>query len=216
MSPGPWDASECALLLMDYQPEVIGTVFEQDRRMIELNAKTLADAAVRFGIPVVLSTVSVADGVNSPTLPSLKEMLPEHEEIDRSTLDSWEDEAFVAAVKATGRKRLVMCGLVTSVCLAYPIASAIADGYEVMFVEDAVGDLTKQIHNTAVRRLIQAGAIPNSTSAMMLEWFRDWHSPLAPAMREVLPPWTVEWSALEQAPELSYELVFPGARAAAN
>jgi nicotinamidase-related amidase len=122
--PGVWDGSECALVLMDYQPEIIATVFEQDRRLIELNARSLADLAVRFEVPVVLSSVSVRAGVNSPTIRSLKEVLPDVAEIDRNSTNAWEDEAFVAAVKATGRRKLVLCGLVTSVCLAYPSVCA--------------------------------------------------------------------------------------------
>jgi hypothetical protein len=141
-------------------------------------------------------------------------MLPDVEEIDRNTTNAWEDKTFRAAVEATGRKKLVMAGLVTSVCLSYPTVCALAEGYEVMFVEDAVGDLTRQIHGTAVLRLIQAGAVPTSTTAMMIEWFRDWAGPRAPAMREVLIPFTQEWSALKKAPELFYEPVFPGARTA--
>jgi nicotinamidase-related amidase len=210
-----WDSTECALILMDYQPEVIATVFEQDRRLLELNARALADLAVRFEVPVILSTVSVTAGVNSPTLPSLKAKLPTLAEIDRTTTNAWEDQAFLEAVRATGRRRLVMAGLVTSVCLAYPAVSALADGYDVTFVEDAVGDLTKQIHDTAVLRLLAAGAIPNSTSATMIEWFRDWADPRAAAIREVLAPWVQEWSALKKAPEF-YEPVFPGAGASAS
>ena len=211
-TPGIWDSSECALVLMDYQPEVIGTVFEQDRRLIELNARALAELALRFEVSVVLSTVSVRAGVNSPTIQSLKDLLPDVEEIDRTTTNAWEDEAFLTAVKSTGRRKLVFCGLVTSVCLAYPTVCALADGYEVMFVEDAVGDLTKQIHDTAVLRLVQAGAVPTSTTAMMLEWFRDWADPRGLAMRDVLIPFVQQWSALKKAPELFYEPVFPGAR----
>jgi nicotinamidase-related amidase len=213
--PGIWDASECALALMDFQPEIIETVFEQDRRLIELNARALADLALRFEVPVILSTVSVEAGVNSPTIKSLQDKLPEIEAIDRNTTNAWEDAAFLAAVKASGRKKLVMCGLVTSVCLAYPTVSALADGYEVTFVEDAVGDLTKQIHDTAVLRMIQAGAVPNSTTAVMIEWFRDWTDPRAPAMRDVLIPFIQEWSALKKEPEPSYEPIFPGARTTA-
>jgi nicotinamidase-related amidase len=209
---GIWDGSACALVLMDYQPEVIGTVFEQDRRLIELNVRALADLAGRFEVPVVLSTVSVQAGVNSPTIQALKDALADVEEIDRTTTNAWEDDTFLAAVRATGRRKLVMCGLVTSVCLAYPAVCAIADGYEVMFVEDAVGDLTKQIHDTAVLRMIQAGAVPTSTTAMMIEWFRDWADPRAPAMRDVLIPFAQAWSALKRAPEAPYEPVFPGAR----
>src|SRR6266851_2179975 len=142
-SLGVWDASECALLLIDYQENVLDLVFEQDQRVIELNARTLAKAAVDFKIPVVLSTVAVEMGINKPTIASLKAALPNVKEIDRSSMDAWEDRAFVAAVKATGRKRLVMGGIVTSVCLAFAAIDALAAGYEVAFVEDAVGDSYK-------------------------------------------------------------------------
>src|SRR5882724_6604193 len=129
---GIWDAADCALLLIDYQQNVLEQVFEQDRRLVELNARALATATVNFKIPVVLSTVGVEMGVNEPTLASLKAALPNVEEIERSSMNAWEDPAFLDAVKATGRKRLVMGGIVTSICLAYPAVDALADGYEVM------------------------------------------------------------------------------------
>ena len=114
---GAWDAADCALLLMDYQDNVLGTIFEQDRRVIELNASTLATYARMLDIPVVLSTVAVRMGVNGPTIPSLQAALPDLEAIDRTERNAWRDPAFLAAVKATGRKRLVMGGISTSVCL---------------------------------------------------------------------------------------------------
>src|SRR5438309_7595837 len=117
---GTWDSSECALLLIDYQENVLDLVFEQDRRVVELNARTLATAARAFNIPVVLSTVGVEMGVNKPTIGSLKAALPDVRDIDRSSMNAWEDRAFVAAVIETGRYRLVMGGLVSHVCLAYP------------------------------------------------------------------------------------------------
>src|SRR5258706_6673328 len=116
---GTWDASECALLLIDYQENVLDLVFEQDRRVVELNARTLATAARAFNIPVVLSTVGVQMGVNKPTIASLKAALPDVKDIDRSSMNAWEDAAFVAAVKATGRKRLVIGGVVTPGCLPF-------------------------------------------------------------------------------------------------
>src|SRR5437899_6314896 len=88
---GVWDASECALLLIDYQENVLDLVFEQDRRVVELNARTLATAARAFNIPVVLSTVGVQMGVNKPTIASLKAVLPEFKELDRSSMNAWED-----------------------------------------------------------------------------------------------------------------------------
>lgn len=106
-SRGIWDASECALLLIDYQDHVMDVIFEQDRRVIELNVCTLAKIALDFKIPVILSTVGVEMGVNTPTISSLRAVLQNVEEIDRSSMNSWDDAKFLAAVKATGRKRLV-------------------------------------------------------------------------------------------------------------
>ena len=114
-STGVWDSKECAVLLMDYQENILGMVFEQDRRVVELNARSLAAAALNLDIPVVLSTVGVAMGLNGPTVPSFQGALPNVKAIDRSTTNAWEDPAFLAAVKATGRRRLVMGGIVTSV-----------------------------------------------------------------------------------------------------
>lgn len=174
-----WDASECALVLIDYQEGVFDIVYEQDHRVIELNVCTLAKAAIAFNIPVVLSTIGVKLGVNNPTIESLKAVLPGVVEIDRSSMNAWEDEDFVNAVKATGRKKLVICGIVTSTCLAFAAIEAMDDGYEVMFIEDATGDQYKSKHQMAVERLIQGGAVPNTTIAMIAEWFRDWRSPFA-------------------------------------
>jgi nicotinamidase-related amidase len=198
---GVWDSEECALVLIDYQKHVLEMVFEQDRRVIELNACYLAKAALAFKIPVILSTVGVEMGVNKPTIQSLKAVLPKVKEIDRSSMDAWEDPAFLKAVKATGRKKLVMAGIVTGVCLAFPAVHALADGYEVTFIEDAVGDATKELHRTAVLRLAHAGAVPNTTFAMICEWFHDWKSPLAGSARELLVPYLEQWAALKRDPE---------------
>ena len=153
--------------------------FAQDRRVIELNVRTLAKMAVAFKIPVILSTVGVEMGANGPTIESLRSVLPHVQDIDRSTMNAWGDPKFVTAVKATGRKRLVMCGILTSACLTYPVVSALADGYEVTFIEDAVGDSSRRQHDTAVLRLAHAGAIPNTTVGMIAEWFLDWKLPVA-------------------------------------
>ena len=184
-SAGVWDSAECALLLMDYQDNTLGTVFEQDRRVIELNARTLAAAALKLGIPVVLSTIGVGMGLNGPTVPSLQAALPDATAIDRTTTNAWEDPVFLDAVKTTGRTRLVMGGILTSVCLTYPAVSALADGYQVAFVEDAVGDMYEEMHDTAVLRLAHAGAVPNTAKAMLTEWFRDLTSPAATAVNDV-------------------------------
>ena len=187
-SSGTWDSKECVLILIDYQPGVMSFVQSHDIKASELNARYLTKAALAFDIPIILSTVGVQMGVNQPTIASLRDEMPDVPEIDRSSMDSWADRGFVDAVKKTGRKRLVMAGIVTEVCLAYPVVNALKDGYEVCFVTDASGGNTKESHDMAVLRMIQAGAVPQTTVAMLTEWFRDWASPLAPKAREVIVP----------------------------
>lgn len=200
-SRGVWDSTECALLLMDYQDNTLGSVFEQDRRVIELNARTVAAAALSLRIPVVLSTVGVGMGLNGPTVSSLQSVLPDAKAIDRTTTNAWEDPAFLAAVRATGRRRLVMGGILTSVCLTYPAVSALADGYEVTFLADAVGDTYKETHDTAVLRLAQAGAVPNTAKAMLTEWFRDLESPAAAAVGDVYRAYFGQLAPLKITPQ---------------
>jgi nicotinamidase-related amidase len=211
-SAGVWDGGQCALLLMDYQDNTLGNVFEQDRRVIELNVSTLAAAAISLNIPVVVSTIGVGMGLNGPTVPSLKAVLPNATPIDRTTTNAWEDPAFLAAVEATGRTRLVMGGILTSVCLAYPVVSALADGYQVTFIEDAVGDMYKEMHDTAVLRLAHAGAVPNTAKAMLTEWFRDLASPGAAAVKDVYETYFGKLAPLKLTPQ--YQDPIPLLRAA--
>jgi nicotinamidase-related amidase len=159
-SSGVWDSKECALLLIDYQPGVMSFIRSHDRKLVELNARYLTKAALAFDIPIILSTVGVQMGVNQPTIASLRNEVPNVPEIDRTSMDSWADRAFVEAVKKTARKRLVMSGIVTEVCLAYPVVAALKDGYEVSIITDAAGGLTRESHDVAVLRMIQAGAVP--------------------------------------------------------
>lgn len=191
-SSGVWDSKECALVLIDYQPGVMSYIRSSDPKAVELNARFLTKAALAFDIPIVLSTVGVRQGANQPTIASLRSEIPNLPEIDRSSMDSWGDRGFVEAVEKTGRKRLVMAGVLTEVCLAYPTVAALKAGYEVSIVTDASGGSTRETHDIAVLRMIQAGAVPNTTIAMFTEWFRDWAGPLAPAARELLVPFLKE------------------------
>lgn len=181
-----WDASECALILIDYQPEMFKNIKSSDPALVELNVRMITKAARAFNIPIILSTVGVEMGVNSPTIESLIKEIPDVVAIDRSSTDAWEDSAFLKAVKETKKKRLVFCALYTEICLAYPVVEALREDYEVCFISDAVGGMSLVEHETAISRMIQAGAIPNTTTAMICEWFRDWKSPLAGKAREVL------------------------------
>jgi nicotinamidase-related amidase len=199
MSQGIWDASECALILIDYQPEMFQAVRSMNTTELEKNIVALTKTAVAFEIPIILSTVGVKMGVNQPTIEALSELIPKPA-IDRSSMNAWEDKNFLQAVKASGRKRLVFGALWTEICLAFPVVDALKDGYEVAIVADAVGGESKEEHDTAILRMIHAGAVPNTTTAMIAEWFRDWKSPLAKAGREILVPHLRERHAMHRAP----------------
>ena len=201
-SRGVWRAADCALVLSDYQEHILDTVWQQDRRVIELNVCTLTKMAVAFKIPVILSTVGVEMGSNGPTIASLRAAAPGVKDIDRSSMNAWDDSKFVAAVKATGRKRLVMGAIATSVCLAFPAVDAMADGYEVAFPVDAVGDHYLEQHDAAILRLGLAGAVPTSTVAMIAEWFADWASPMADEWKKVLIPYYDQMAELRNSPKM--------------
>lgn len=133
-----------------------------------------------------LATVGVQMGVNRPTRESILAELPGVEPIDRSSMNAWEDAAFLDAVRKTGRKRLIFGALYTEICLAFPVVDALKDGYEVTYVVDAVGGLSQLAHRTAVERLAHAGAVPNTALALVTEMFRDWKSPVADKAREII------------------------------
>lgn len=182
-----WNHDEAALLLIDYQPEMFDNIrSETGPELIELNTRFLIRAARALDIPVVLSTVGVAMGVNQPTRESIAAELPGATVIDRSSMNAWEDQPFLDAVKATGRKRLVFGALYTEICLAFPVVDALKEGYEVTIVADAVGGLSQTAHATAIDRLTHAGAVPNTALALATEFFRDWKSAQAEKMRPLI------------------------------
>src|SRR6201994_736253 len=158
---------------------------ETPQDLIELNTRWLARAAKAFDVPIVLSTVGVESGRLSPTQPAILAELEGVEPIDRSSMNSFEDQTFREAVEATRRKRLIFGALQTEVCLTFAVIEALKAGYEAQFVTDAVGGRSEIAHRTGIERLSLAGAVPNTTLAVVMEWFRDWTGPLAEAAREV-------------------------------
>lgn len=183
---GVWTSEDSALVLIDYQPEQFESIrSDTPQDLIELNTRWLARAAKAFGVPIVLSTVGVASGRLSPTQPAIAAELEGIEPIDRSSMNSFEDQAFREAVAATGRKRLIFGALQTEVCLTFAVIEALKAGYEAQFVTDAVGGRSEVAHLTGIERMSLAGAVPNTTLAVVMEWFRDWAGPLADAAREV-------------------------------
>jgi nicotinamidase-related amidase len=181
---------EAALVLIDYQKEMFDQVrSEVPPALIELNVRLLIKIAKAFGMPIVLSTVGVQMGVNGPTRESILAELPDVTVIDRSSMNAWEDDAFRAAIKGSGRKRLVFGALWTEICLAFPVVDALREGYEVTFVVDAVGGMSQLAHTTAIQRLVAAGAVPQTAVAVVAELFRDWKSPAGGRAREILKPY---------------------------
>jgi nicotinamidase-related amidase len=184
---GVWTYENSALVLIDYQNEMFETIrSETSAELADLNVRLLARTAKALNVPVVLSTVGVKYGINGPTLASILSDLPGVEPIDRTSMNAFEDRAFSDAVKKTGRKRLIVGGLHTEICLTFAVVQALKDGYEAMFVADAVGGRSQAAHRTAIERMAHAGAVPTTALAVVTELFRDWASPLAGKARDVI------------------------------
>jgi nicotinamidase-related amidase len=184
---GVWTYEDCALVLIDYQKEMFETIRSETKAdLVELNVRLLARTARAFNIPIVLSTVGVEYEINGPTRPLIASDLPGTKAIDRSSMNAFEDDAFREAVVNTGRRRLIFGGLHTEICLTFAVLQALKDGYDGMYVTDAVGGRSQTAHRTAIERLAHAGAVPNTALAVVTELFRDWKSPLAGKAREVI------------------------------
>lgn len=176
-----------ALIIIDYQPEMLHGVESVNKAKLVNNIVGLTKVAKGFGIPVILSTVGVNIKANHPTIPELTNVISDLEPFDRTTLNAWEDAEFLDAVKNTGRKKLIICGLWTEVCLAFPALDALKEGYDVYVPTDAVGGVTLEDHERAVQRLVQAGAIPITWIAIAAELQRDWaRKETANTLREAL------------------------------
>ena len=163
-----------ALVVIDYQPDQFKVVGSMDRDLLVQNIVSVARTARAFGLPIVLSTVGVAANGREPTIPELKEVLANSSEIDRTTINAWEDVEFRQAVEATGRKKLIMTALWTEMCLAFPSLDALRAGYEVYPVVDAVAGTSPEAHQAGLERIVQAGGQPISWVGLAGELQRDW------------------------------------------
>jgi nicotinamidase-related amidase len=163
----------CVVAMIDLQPQMLFGVANFDRQAIINNNVALAKAARVFEVPFVLSTVETK-GFSGNTWPQMLAALGNPMPIERTSMNSWDDKNFVAAVEKTGRKKIVLSGLWTETCVALPTIQAIHDGYEVYVVEDCCGDVSQLSHDNAMKRVIQAGAKPVTALSVMLEWQRDW------------------------------------------
>ena len=194
---GVWTFEDCALVLIDYQKEMFEVIrSETDAALVELNVRLLAKTAKALGMPIVLSTVGVEFRINSPTIPPVLSELEGIDPIDRSSMNAFEDSAFRDAVTATGRRRLIIGGLHTEICLTFASVQALKNGYDVMYVTDAVGGRSQIAHRTGIERLAHAGAVPTTALAVNTELFRDWATPQAGPARDVIYWYFTEVSKL--------------------
>jgi nicotinamidase-related amidase len=163
----------CVVAIIDLQPQMLFGVANFDRQAIINNNVALLKAAKVFDVPVVLSTVETKS-FSGNMWPQIQAIFPNQSPIERSSMNSWDDANFVAAIERSGKKKIVLSGLWTETCVALPTIQAIHDGYEIFVVEDCCGDVSQLSHDNAMKRVIQAGAKPVTALSVMLEWQRDW------------------------------------------
>ncbi|PPC63876.1 hydrolase [Pantoea sp. ICBG 1758] len=163
-----------ALILLDHQSQMAFNVKSIDIGSLRSNAAILAETGKAFGVPTIVSTISRSDFAG-PVFPEITKVFPNTKEyINRTTSDAIEDQNFVNAINATGKKRIVIAGLWTSVCLNGPVQGLLEQGFEVYVVADASGDMSHEAHVMAMHRMIQSGAVPITSTAYLLELQRDW------------------------------------------
>jgi nicotinamidase-related amidase len=173
------DKKNAAVLLVDHQAGLLSLVRDIEPDKFKNNVLALADLAKYFGLPTILTT-SFEDGPNGPLVPELKEIFPDAPYIARpGQINAWDNEDFVKAVKATGKEQLLIAGVVTEVCVAFPALSAIEEGFEVFVVTDASGTFNDVTRHSAWDRMSAAGAQLMTWFAVACELHRDWRNDIA-------------------------------------
>ncbi|WP_319139804.1 hydrolase [Pseudomonas aeruginosa] len=169
------DPANAAMLLIDHQSGLFQTVKDMPMTELRANATTLAKVATLAKIPVI-TTASVPQGPNGPLIPEIHEAAPHAQYVARKgEINAWDNPEFVAAVKATGKKQLIITGTITSVCMAFPSIAAVHDGYQVFAVIDASGTYSKMAQEVTLARVVQAGVVPMDTAAVCSEIQRTWN-----------------------------------------
>ncbi len=170
------DKNNAAVLLVDHQTGLINLVQDYTPNEFKNNVLALANIAKYYNLPTVLTT-SFEQGPNGPLVPELKELLPKASYIPRpGQINAWDNEDFVKAVKATGKKQLIIAGVVTDVCVAFPALSALEEGFDVFVVVDASGTINKDMRDAALMRITHAGAQTMSWFSVASELHRDWRN----------------------------------------
>lgn len=160
------------LVLIDHQPFQFTNLNSHEPTMIINNVVALAKTAKIFDVPTILTTVLEERG--GYLIKGLQDVFPEQKPIDRTFINTWEDPKVTDLVKKSGRKQLILAALWTEICLAMPAIQALGEGYDVFVVTDASGGVSAEAHDMAVRRMVQAGAVPITWLAVAAEWQRDW------------------------------------------
>jgi Amidases related to nicotinamidase len=163
-----------AFIVIDYQPIQVSSIRSMPRAELVFNIVSAAKAAVNYNLPIIHSTVNIQTGRNKPPIQELQSVLGHLPTYDRTSINSWEDTEFKQAVKATGRRKLIMTALWTEACLTFPALDALQEGFEVYVPVDAVGGTSLAAHQAALQRIQQAGGKLISRVQMYCELQRDW------------------------------------------
>ena len=179
-----------AFILIDYQPIQVSSIRSMDQKELVFNIVHTVKAALNYKLPIVHSTVNVKTGKNKPPIQPIMDLLKDYPTFDRTSINSWEDVEFKKAVLATGRKKLIMTALWTEACLTFPALDALQEGFDVYALADAIGGTSVAAHETALRRIEQAGAKPISKTQLYCELQRDWaRAETVPGFMDVFANW---------------------------
>ncbi len=203
------DPNNAVMLLIDHQSGLFQTVGDMPMPELRARAAVLAKMASLAKIPVI-TTASVPQGPNGPLIPEIHQNAPHAQYIGRKgEINAWDNPEFVAAVKATGKKQLIIAGTITSVCMAFPAISAVYDGYQVFAVIDASGTYTKMAEEITLARVVQAGVVPMDTAAVASELQRTWN-------REDAAEWAQAYTQIFPAYQLLMESYYRAQQVALN
>ncbi|HHA1671961.1 TPA: hydrolase [Enterobacter roggenkampii] len=166
--------ANCQIIFIDHQPQMAFGVQSIDRQVLKNNTVALAKAAKVFNIPTIITTVET-ESFSGNTYPELLDVFPGEDILERTSMNSWDDQKVRDALKANGKKKVVVAGLWTEVCNnSFALCAMLEGDYEIYMVADASGGTSKEAHDYAMQRMIQAGVIPVTWQQVMLEWQRDW------------------------------------------
>lgn len=163
----------CAVVFIDHQPQMTFGVANIARQLLVNNVVMLAKGAREYGVPAILTAVET-ESFSGYIWPQLMDVFPGQTPVERSSMNSWDDPGFREAIKATGKKNIIIAGLWTEVCVTWPTLNMLDEGYNIYIVEDACGATSQVAHDAAMNRCIQAGAVPMTAIATVLEFQRDW------------------------------------------